>query len=69
MVKLANIHPTEHNYSAVSTYNPWFVQEVVDGVERIESGDCTIGKPENDVLPILTRISHMLSYQHKVWLE
>ncbi len=51
------------------THHPWLVEEVVDGLERVEAGDAAVVQPEDDVPVVLDGVLDVLPHQHEVGLE
>lgn len=53
------------------TYHPGFVTEVVDRMQRVNTGDSSILQPNDQtaVVSITCHAEGMLADQHKVWLQ
>lgn len=59
----------EHCFTISNPYHPWFVAEIVDRVQRINTWQPCVLK-SNDYIPVVSVPVHaesMLSDQHKVW--
>lgn len=59
------------NHSAVRTYHPWLVTEIVDRVQRVDTWQSSILQSNHhvSVVPILVHAESVLPDQHEVWLE
>ena len=55
--------------NAWQTHHPRFVEEVVDGLQGIDSRKSTVMKSKDYVLPVVTGISRVLTHQYEVRLK
>ena len=54
------------DFAGSSTYHPRLVHEIVDGMEGIDARDAAVLQSEDDVLPVVGRVSSVLPQQHEV---